>query len=109
MRAPAPAPSSMREAELRRGEGNVSRDTLSQATAGLGAGRRHLAQAASSQRLAASQGKVICGQPAQDSFTQKLHRFRDLLSCAHASGGLLSCAPQNNPVLAVPQPNVLAS
>lgn len=80
MRVPAPAPSSMREAELRRGgKGEVSRNTLSRETAGAGAGRRHLAQAASSQSIAASQGKVICGQPAQDSFTHELHRFPELL------------------------------
>lgn len=85
-RAPAPAPSSMRGSELRREEGDVSRDTLSRAAAGAGAGRRHLAQAASSQGLAASQGKVTRGQPAQASFKQKLHWFLKLLSCAHPLG-----------------------
>ena len=69
----APVLSSMPESELRREEGGLSRNTLSRATAGAGACGRHLTQAASSQGLAASQGKVT-------RIKQKLHWLPELLS-----------------------------
>ena len=75
----------------------MSRDTLSRAAAGAGAGRRHLAQAASSQGLAASQGKVTRGHPAELPSSKSctgflkcfpVHIHRAGCSLAHLKGNL---------------------